>query len=308
MAQNTVQNFNMTFNLLTERARTQHQNAGQDLALFTVRFPWLTQSWLDDYLADIDEADNYPSDDDLVTGLTVLTYDLGETHKASRLALNVVDAYATIMWPKEKVLQRQFGQDRWQKAYGNSTLLNDVLRFAFNRCSIATIKADLFSKGMAQGDIDVLNSLANEITNKNMLQEEAKTDRKISTRTRLLLHNGVHEKMALVAVCSTAVWPDNAEKQEQYQVYPTGHGSPTTNLNLTIIRNGAALPDTQVTLTNTALATQTTDANGIASFSSVDLPEFVDVLVDNLGTVWNRPALPVNMGVINNVVINLNEL
>lgn len=273
---------------MLERAELFQDQVTAEVADFTARFPWLDAAWLTAFQADIDAADAFPKDDSVVFDIKVLTGDVTAAMKQSYAALQALGGYAKLAWPTDLARQRVFGQQNWKKAYSSTLKLNEALELAHEKAEVASYKADLLAKGYTQAEIDMLETLADELQLKNRLQEAAKAGRKVSVHDRVVLLNTVWGHMQTINICASVVWANDAERMGQYTLYASGSGdgggSTAVNISGTVTDAGTTLPleGATVTLYPTASGpgegnpTTETDASGNYSFS-----------FDNVEDTWN---------------------
>ncbi|MBP6456275.1 MAG: hypothetical protein KA275_06040 [Chitinophagaceae bacterium] len=98
------------------------------------------------------------------------------------------------------------------------------------------------------------------------------------------------------------VFADNPAKYEQYLLYPQSTENTTVNITVLIAETIEPMVNATVLLTNTSLSAKTTDGEGKASFSSVDMPELLNVKITSEGnavsTFDNQNITP---GTTNNI-------
>ena len=274
--------FNMGDDEMLERAQLFHDILADELAAFTGRFPWLDAAWLSALENDIRTADQYPKDESIVLDQKVLTGDVGTAMNRGYALLQDLGMYAKLAYPNDPARQRVFGQDFWAKARNSTLKLQEALELAYNKAQVADYNAALLAKGYTQAEIDALISIANELQLKNGLQEAAKSGRKVNRHDRVQLHNLVWGHMGTINTCAQVVWKNDADRLEQYQLYP-----PTSNATETILRievTGAdtnPLPDVTVTLLDSAFDPLVTSADGIVTFTGPSIPELVNIRLEH---------------------------
>lgn len=296
MALEIQRQFNMTDDEMLERAQLFHDILNTELATFTARFPWLDAAWLSAFNNDINAADLYPKDESIILDQKVLTGDVGTSMNRGFSALQELAVYAKLAYANDPARQRVFGQDYWAKARNNTLKLQEALELAYAKADNADYKADLLAKGYTQAEIDALNSMANELQLKNGLQESAKSGRKVNRHDRVVLHNIVWGDMGTVNTTAQVVWKDDADRLEQYQMYPPTGGAADTTVRIEVTGSDTnPLPDVTVTLSDTAFDPLVTDAEGLVTFAGSSIPELLNVRLEHatLGTedFKNQPII-----------------
>jgi hypothetical protein len=266
-----------------ERAGVFHDRLVPELAQFTARFPWLDAVWLAAFEADIAAADAFPTDESVTLDIKVLTGDVRSAMQQGFAALQTLGGYAKLAWPTDAERQRVFGQQNWRKAYSSTLRLKECLELANEKADSAALKPGLLAKGYTQLEIDQLTTLANELHTKNRLQEAAKAGRKVTKHDRIALLNIVWQHMQTINTCASVVWINDAERMEQYQLYPSAGGGQGPDLTVTVsgqvtaLTGGAPLEGAKVLAMEEGggapLADTLTDANGNYTLSiEVDDP------------------------------------
>lgn len=298
MAEEITRLYNIEDELLLTRAQTQKDALSTDLASFTARFPWIVTAYLTSYQTDIDTAEAFPDDDTVMTDIKVLTSDVNASVAEGKSNLNILFLYSEITYPDDKVKQRVFGQDRMEKARNDQEKMMNLLEHANSFADKNPYKADLLAKGYTQVEIDALLTVADNIRDKNRLQENAKASRPVTTQDRIIVYNTVFSRMRLIFKCAQVVFAGNAAKIEQYRVYPPQATPSATTLSIhaSNASTGENFANLTVTVAGTAL-TDITDDGGIANLDlGVISDETVTLEVTNDGidpqTFSNLPIIP----------------
>ena len=277
-----VRLYNMEDEVMISRAKVQHGLLTTDLALFTAKFPWIDATYLTSYLTDTNTADAFPVDDTVMTNLTVLTSDVNASMDEGKNALKMLFLYAEITYPKDKVKQRVFGQDRMDKARNDQEKMENLLEHANSMARNDPYKTDLLGKGYTQLQIDGLMTISDNISTKNTLQESAKAKRPVTTQDRIKVYNIVFDRMSLISTCAQVVFFGDAAKIEQYRAYPSSSGATTTASVHVVNPSSQPMADLTVNIEGTD---RTTDAGGIAATFDLGTnpPDAVDVTISGAG-------------------------
>ncbi|MBI1286298.1 MAG: hypothetical protein GC178_01855 [Flavobacteriales bacterium] len=309
MAKAIKRAYGMADDDMLERSELFYDALNAEQADFVARFPWMDAVWLTAFQNDINDADAFPTDDSVVLDIKVLTADVGSAMRQGYAALQTLGLYAKLAWPKDVARQRVFGQDGWEEAYNNTLKLQEALELAHAKADGASYKPDLLAKGYTQAEIDMLETLSDEIKLKNRLQEAAKSGRSVSSHDRIALLNVVWGHMQTINTCAAVVWANDAERLKQYQLYPSqGGGATVTTVNIRVQRtDGTPIENVTITLTNTALDLKVTDVAGEVSWTDSSLPETLDVHLENPDGAADFPDQPILLGEVNDLLFSFGD-
>lgn len=274
--------FNFEAEVVLTRGQTQKDALTTDLALFTARLPWINAAYLTSYQTDIDTAAAFPDDNTVMTNVKVLTADVNASVEEGKGNLKILFLYSEITYPTDKVKQRVFGQDRMDKARSDQEKMMNLLDHANSFADKAPYKADLIAKGYTQVEIDALTTVADNIRDKNRIQENAIGSRPVTTQDRTIVYNTVFNRMLLINTCAQIVFAGNPAKLAQYRAYPpqsTGTTDTIADVHVISTDTGTGLPSATVTVVGTAIS-GITDAGGIVLLTlATPPPDSIDLLV-----------------------------
>ena len=262
-------------------AQVMHDNLVADLATFTSFFPWLVASTAAALQSSITTANALPLDTQVVANLKVLTEDANAKLQQGTAALSTLGIYAKLTYPNDESRQRVFGQDNWEAARTDHEKMMNALEHAHSLCSTAPYSTDLNAKGFTTAQIANLQTLANAMRISNILQEDAKSLRPVTTQNRIMQYNAVWEQMRTINICSKLAFAENPAKLSQYMLYPLS--AENTRIDITVVANTTMTPlsNATVTLTNTSLAAAQSNPAGQANFQSVNMPDLIDIHIDH---------------------------
>ena len=304
MARKRERKYNMGDDPMLERAQVFHDQLNGELADFTARFPWLDAPWLAAFQADITAADAFPKDESVILDLKILTGDVTASMQQGYAALQALGGYAKLAYPSDPARERVFGQQYWADARDNTLKLQEALELAHAKADSASFKPDLLAKGYTQPEIDQLNTLAMDLQTKNGLQEALKVGRHVTKADRIALLNVVWEHMRTINTCASVVWAADADRLDQYQLYPSSGGGdddlPTglVNISGTVTDSNTTFPleNVEMTLYPTDVGsgpedpTAFTDVDGNYSFALEDVTESINVTLLAKLTGYNKES------------------
>ncbi|MEO8149646.1 MAG: hypothetical protein ABI723_18555 [Bacteroidia bacterium] len=280
MADEILRAYRMEDELLLTRAQTQKDALNTDLAAFTARFPWLLTAFVTAYQTQIDTAEAFPEDFTVMTDIKVLTADVNASVVEGKDGLNILFLYSEITYPTDIVKQRIFGQDRMAKARTDQEKMMNLLQHAHSFANKTPYKTDLLAKGYTQTEIDALLTIATNIGSKNRLQEDAISNRPVTTQDRILVYNPIYARMQLVYKCAQVVFAGNAAKISQYRVNPPQTTATTTAIvHASSVSDGTSLGDLLITVASLPISA-TTDSDGNCSLDlGTSPPDSIDLIV-----------------------------
>lgn len=124
--------------------------------------------------------------------------------------------YAKLAFPGNALILNQLGHSEYESARKSQLKLPILLKVAYAKASEETTKAALMGQGMKAADIELLATLAEEISKENVNQENAKNLRTTDANTRIMAINAVYAKMSQVSECSKLVFQNDALRYSFY--------------------------------------------------------------------------------------------
>lgn len=281
MSNKILRFYNYEDEAMLVKAQVMHDNLAADLATFTAFFPWLTAPTVAALQTSIDVAAALPLDTQVLANLKVLTEDVNAQVILGNAALSTLGIYAKLTYPNSDARQRVFGQDQWAAARTDQEKMMNALEHAHSLATQAPYNADLIAKGYTAPQVANLLTIANAIRATNTLQEDAKSLRPVSTQSRIIKYNDVWAQLQTINICSKVAFAGNPAKLEQYMLYP--NSAESTTVNILCVKNITAdpLPDAVVTLVNTSLAPAVSDGAGNVVFTSVNMPDLLEVHIEH---------------------------
>ncbi|MCX6353191.1 MAG: hypothetical protein NTX03_15230 [Bacteroidetes bacterium] len=276
--QNIIRIYTDSDNAMQTRAHTIYGILGDDLALFTAIYPHIDAPWRAALLAAYNTAVAYPLDESSLIDIRVLTQDVNASVKQGMVALRRLDSHVEQVYAEGDINRKSFGQNLWEDARNNQLLMAKALLLAHAKANQNPWKAALLGDGYTQGEIDNLAIIAQNIQDKDLLQEEAKTNRPVTTQGRIMVNNTLYRMIVRLRICAEEVFIDNPAKLAQYRT--TAPEAPTTTTVTVHIEDALGNPqaDVNVTLLNAPMfGVHVTDANGNAVFQGNSMPDVLDI-------------------------------
>lgn len=202
-------------------SRVKHDFVQDELALFTAKFPWLDQAWLDDWETETEAVNGANDDGSYVAGVGVLTEDVTIELSTCDQLLRELFIYTKLAYAGDKKTQRLFGKDTLQAARSNRKKMFDLLKLAHSLANEEPYKTNLLNKGYTQPKIDALLTSAESLSDKKTIQGNQSGKRATTTAERIKNLNKVWERDRTIKAAAQVVHPDNFAKQKIYQLYPS---------------------------------------------------------------------------------------
>ncbi len=214
--------FSKSFDEVLQQAYLFYDGFLIDEADFTAASPLFAIPFAANFLIDIEAADALPTNEDDLNEQTLLTQAVEEDMESAREHYQKLLLYINLAWPDDKAIAKAFGSTLYDKARSNTLKLINLMQDSFNDANSVTYKADLIAVGFVQADIDLLGSLADDITAKNRVQEKFMKLSSQRSETRIVAFNKVWDSMAKLSDTSKIIFKDSPAKIEYYLLYPTG--------------------------------------------------------------------------------------
>jgi hypothetical protein len=217
-------NYNMDDLDMLQLAQVFHDNFLVDESAFTAAFPSLNTPFVTNFQTAIDTADDIPSAAEVDSEIAVITEELNGKLPLGRAALQKLFTYADVAF-NSVAKTNSFGKNRYEKARNSQIRMKELLELAHRQASETTNKAALIAAGYTEADIDLLESLMDDIDSLNSEQELALSERGTKTEVRVKAMNDVWEFMKKINQASKVVFVDSPAKLDLYLLYPTSSSS-----------------------------------------------------------------------------------
>ncbi|MCX6351213.1 MAG: carboxypeptidase-like regulatory domain-containing protein [Bacteroidetes bacterium] len=264
--------------------QTMIDNLGLDLAAFTAVFSWVNGAYKISMQADLDTCLAYPLDTGILDDQRVLTSDVNTSVVEGEDAFSILNIFAELTYPTDKMRQRVFGQDHWQAINGNAADMVDQLMNTHSKANAAPYKAALIAKGYTQTEIDNLLTIRTNIRLKLTLQRDFESQRPITTQGRIQVNNTAYARMEMIHTCAQVVFAGNPAKLNQYRLTPnTSPAATVVRVRLTDSLGNPLGGGTVSLLNAPQFAPQITDAQGYVTFTGSSIPASLDIHADMPG-------------------------
>lgn len=308
MAKTVTPNYYGEAEAMLVRAEVIKNQLAEDLAEFEAKFPFMNADYVTALTTSIENANTLPLDNQVVSNIKLLTADVNAHVVLGRNALSDLNTYAKLAYKKDPAKQQAFGQKDWDKAYSDQEKMENALEFANDIAKDEPFVTDLSAKGFTVADNANLLTIATNIHSRNILQENAINKRPVTTAERITLYNSLWEIIKDISLAAKMLYRNDDAKRRSYLLYP--NNTDTTTVNVRVNNTGTTDPqvNSSVKIVDSELVAQTTDENGVASFSSVNIDEFISLEITSQGgTITIIPDLSVPPGTTNDFTVEADE-
>lgn len=314
MNEEITRDYNLSDEDVLVIGQTMVDNLVAEQAAFTASFSHCTEEETQAFQAAVTTAGALPLDNEVMDNVQVLTADLAAQVKLGGQVLSSLGRYAIEAYPTDERRQRVFGQDDWDEARNDTEKMRDALEHAYNMVTDEDYKETLDAAGFKEDKRELLIETAKSITEKQRLQKKAQSNRPVDTQDRIASYNIVWAWMRKTNNRAQEVWKDDFARRKRYNLYPSS-ATGTQTVGVTVYKAGTTegLADAQVSISNTALATEITNSEGKANFKASSFPDLLDIKIlaadggeatyEGLGFVdggVNAFVLEVGSGVVEN--------
>ena len=179
---------------------------------FVARFPELADPFEEVWAECIDNARALPPDYVAVAEQAAQTSTLENLMEQGRTLFQTVILYTQMAFPGDAAKLRLFGQPEYDSARTSQIKLPILLRSIYAQVSKEEYRPALLAKGLKEEEIEMLNGLAADIIEQDIVQQKAKKARSLAATARIETMNAVWEKMAMVCQCAKLVFQNDAAR------------------------------------------------------------------------------------------------
>ena len=184
----------------------------ENKTVFVERFPQLADPFATEWGAATTTARSIAPDYASLANQTSETDALKTLVNSGANLYQTLLLYVRLAFPNDATVLRLFGQQHYEVARNSQLKLSVLLRMAFDEASKPEHKAALIAKGMKETEIASLETMADDIVEKNGKQEKAMKKRTKDLDERIKAMNLVWEKMSLVCQCAKLVFQNDVTR------------------------------------------------------------------------------------------------
>ena len=194
-----------------------------DLADFTADFPTMDATFAAEMQTAIDDADAFPSGDEIESEIAVVTEELNAQLPLGRKSLQKLYTYVELAWGS-KAKDNAFGRSKYLVGHRSQMGMKNLLDLGYRQAQIAGNKAELLAIGYTQTAIDELKTIADAIEILSEKQEDMYSESMVVTEHRVQAYNSVWGFMKRINRASKVTYVDSPAKLKQYMLYPNSGG------------------------------------------------------------------------------------
>jgi hypothetical protein len=166
------------------------------------------------WLSAIEEAETFVGDSTVKSDITILTENVRNKMEIGRTHFQKMKYYIEKAFPNNQAVWNSFGYGKYDSARNSEVRFIPFLR---NLHTKAVKYADkLIAANYTQAGIDRIDTIREEISEANQVQENYKGDRPVVSQERIELLNKVWEFLLKVNKASKNVFADDYAKLKQY--------------------------------------------------------------------------------------------
>ncbi len=304
MPEKTLPNYKGEAEAIIVRAEVIADQLAADLDAFTAKFPFINEDYVTALNASIATSNELPLDNQVVGNIKLLTADVNAQVVLGRYALSDLNTYAKLTYKTDITKQRSFGQAKWEEAYTDQEKMENALQYANDQAALAPFATELAAKGFSVSDNENLLTIAANINSRNRLQEGAINQRPVTTQERIVQYNSMWEMVKDVSLAAKMLYRNDAAKYRQYLLYPNNTDTTTLKVTVNVLGGMEPMVGASVKIQDSELAPQTTDDNGQVTFASVNIAEFITLVITSPGgNTTEVNDLSITPGTTNNFTV-----
>ena len=182
----------------------------ENKTMFIERFPQFADPFAADWATSTATARSISHDYVSVSKQSGETEALMKLMENGRICYQTLILYTQLAFPDNVAMLRIMGHSQYDSARTNQLKLPVLLKTAYSQASLPENKQALMMQGMKESEIESLLTLAESITNQEIVQQNAKKGRTLDANKRITALNLVWSKMSLVCQCAKLLFQNDA--------------------------------------------------------------------------------------------------
>ncbi len=177
-----------------------------------------------DFLDLITDADEMPTFEDDQNEQAIYTLQVEESMEKARDQFKKLSFSIDIAWPNSEINQRAFRVNLYESSRQIPQKMINLLQNAHAKAISTTFHADFVAAGFSAADITLLESLANELTQRYNAQQDFIQLTFERTEKRTIAFNKVWDEMVKISNASKMIFKNSPARIETFLLYPEGTG------------------------------------------------------------------------------------
>lgn len=175
--------------------------------------------------------------------LQVITDEVNKSIKQACVLYQIIMVYARMAYANDRAKLNAFGYESYNTASRSQLKIISLLSEAYSTATLPQVKPLLLAKGLKESQIEELNTILNDINQKNQFQEQFKNDRLSLTQDRVKTYNELWRRMSLVNEAAKVVFMNDYAKQKVFMLYPENTSDSGTPIENTLAAFGGTVTD-----------------------------------------------------------------
>lgn len=215
-----VAKFQKSFDKALEQGYFFYRQFLEDRSAFVAASPLFNDPFADDFLQLLKSADNLETLDDNRGHQFVLTARVNEEMEKCRVHYRNLMMYIRLGFDSPEVVSEVFGKNSFFRAKSSALYLVALMRDAHSMAENAEYKQVLLDTGFLQADIDLLNSLGDDLNAALQARDEYVLHSVTRKNERYDAFERFWEQMILISQFSKIIFRDNPAYLSMYMLHP----------------------------------------------------------------------------------------
>jgi hypothetical protein len=211
-----TRDFDFEDSLLLQRSRTLHGHFLNHLAAFTAFAPYVDAVWAAQWLAQINDCEQHPTDETTLDQQQQYTDDLEQARKEGFQAANDLEFWVKKAFPGDDYILEEFGFNERKKARAHT--LNQLIWLDTMKRIANDYLTELTAAGMPPAILTNLDTKQQNAVNAELAQEYYKRIRKRLARQRLQKFNALYKYCTTVRNAAQAVFCNQEEEKGLFSI------------------------------------------------------------------------------------------
>jgi hypothetical protein len=221
-----IKKFNKSYDAALEQSYVFHAGFLLDKATFIAASPLFADPFAANFLVDIEAADVLPTIDDDNAVQFQFAYDLEGLMEQAKELYQKLMLYVGLAYPGDEAAFAAFKSEDYVRDSKSTDRMINLLQNANLVADSVAYKAGLIAVGFLQVDIDLLDSLAADIKDKNTEYQLFMNLATKRSQVRIVAFNKFWDAMVRLSDTSKIIYKDDPGKIAFYLLYPE---APTPN-------------------------------------------------------------------------------
>ena len=212
--------YNKPDSIMLTQGQGIYDSLKKHLGDFTLKYPFLNETYLAKYQTIIDTANSSERDSEAVTDISYDVSIMAVLMSNARDFYTRVMKYEQLVYPNNPAMANKFGHKDYEAYCTVTYLFPLILDQAFKMANDPIIKPLLLEKGLTEEDITNLETISAKIKAESRVVYSEKSERPSTTHVRISNYNAVWAIMSEISGCAKDVYWDNYAMRHMFILYP----------------------------------------------------------------------------------------